>query len=149
MSHNPSLADLRRFNVRNLRGQGVVTARTDTLAPAMSRTVRAFVPFAVTSEANRGGRLRAKLARKKLVKMAVASALWDQLAGRGQPKRVLLVLLTSKPMDEHDNLRMALKNVVDQIAAMCGFDDSADVWRYSQRRREHYELSGCFVKVEF
>jgi hypothetical protein len=46
MSHNPSLSDLRRFNVRNLRGQGVVTAPA-TLAPAMPRTVRAFVPFAV------------------------------------------------------------------------------------------------------
>jgi hypothetical protein len=113
------------------------------------RIVRAFVPFAVTSEANRGGKLRAKITRKKLVKMAVADALWNQLAGRGQPKRVWLVLLVSRPMDAHDNLRMALKSVVDQIAAMCGFDDSADVWRYGQKRREHYEPSGVFVKVEF
>jgi hypothetical protein len=117
--------------------------------PTGPRIVRAFVPFAVTSEANRGGKLKAKIARKKLVKMSVADALWSQLAGRGQPKRVLLVLLTSRPMDAHDNLRMAAKALVDQIAAMCGFDDSANVWRYSQRRREHYEPSGAFVKVEF
>jgi hypothetical protein len=148
MSHNPSLSDLRRFNVRNLRGQGVASTPA-TPAPALPRTVRAFVPFAVTSEANRGGRLRAKLARKKLVKMAVASALWDQLAGRGQPKRVLLVLLTSKPMDEHDNLRMALKSVVDQIAAMCGFDDSADVWRYRQEKRREFEGAGVWIVVRF
>jgi hypothetical protein len=37
VSHNPSLSDLRRFNVRNLRGQGVVTARTDTRIPSGPR----------------------------------------------------------------------------------------------------------------
>jgi hypothetical protein len=52
VSHNPSLSDLRRFNVRNLRGQGVVTAPA-TLAPAMPRTVRAFVAAPIVSTANK------------------------------------------------------------------------------------------------
>jgi hypothetical protein len=147
VSHNPSLADLRRFNVRNLRGQGVVTAPA-RIAPALPRTVRAFVATPIVSNANRREHWTKRHGRNTAQHAAVSVAMGNDIIGRGQPKSVLFVVLVAQPMDS-DNLAISMKAVRDSIAKLCGFDDSADVWRYSQRRREHYEPGGCFVKVEF
>lgn len=66
------------------------------------------------------------------------------LAAMGQPKpiwRVKLTRLSPGVLDGHDNLRSALKHVVDGIALGLGeVDDGGGLiqWEYDQRRNSEY-----------
>lgn len=68
------------------------------------------------------------------------------LAAMGQPKplwRVKLTRLSPGTLDSHDNLRSALKHVVDGIALGLGeVDDGGGliVWEYDQRRAPTYSV---------
>lgn len=49
--------------------------------------------------------------------------------------RVTLIVVNRRPMDSHDNLRMACKPLVDAITEKLGFktdDDPRLEWRYAQ-----------------
>lgn len=131
-------------------------ARKRTATPEDRRfrpfTIRFFVDHTLRSEANAHDALRSKLQRRAALKAAVSNAMTEHASGLhavGEPSRVTFAWLYEKPMDSHDNLRMALKTAVDVIANYMNFDDAADVWSYEQQKRAHYETAGFWVKIEF
>ena len=121
-----------------------------TTAPKRLR-IEADVPIRLKSEANAGGKLRDKIARKTAVKTAVDDALPDAWTFFPLPCVVGLTRFGSKELDD-DNLRRALKPVRDGVAKWLGIDDADKrvTWVYSQQpafvpycriRIEHREQS--------
>ena len=92
------------------------------------------IPVRTVSEANTGGRIRAKCARKREAKDATSAAL-PRLADP-LPLPVVVTLTRCGPgkLDD-DNLRSALKTVRDTVAVWLGCDDADPriKWRYRQR----------------
>jgi hypothetical protein len=78
VSHNLSSADVR--NVRNLRGQGVVTAPA-RIAPALPRTVRAFVAAPIVSTANKREHWTKRHGRNTAQHAAVSVAMGNDSSG--------------------------------------------------------------------
>lgn len=111
--------------------------RAPPLLQPHSTAVRLRMPVVVRSEANLGGKLRCKLARKNQIKAGVHDALAQVFVGdaaRRQPVTVTLTRLAAKKLDD-DNLRRAMKPVRDEVAAWLGMDDADPriTWRYDQR----------------
>jgi hypothetical protein len=106
-----------------------------------ARLVLDLVGVVVTSEANTGGKLRARVARKSALKAAVRVALdcceWlpQYTIERAaiDPIPIKLTRLGGRKMDD-DNLANAFKAVRDCIAEWLNFDDgsSAVRWVYGQ-----------------
>lgn len=113
------------------------TAKPKSKKPTPPPTSRLSLVVTITglrlaSEANMGGTLRAKIARKSEVKNAVREAI-----GRAVPLllplTVTLTRLGSKSLDG-DNLQRAMKAVRDVVAEWLGVDDADKgiKWRYQQ-----------------
>jgi hypothetical protein len=53
-------------------------------------------------------------------------------------------------LDSHDNLRAALKPIVDQVAVWLGVDDADPrvTWEYGQRRIKRRHQPSVVVEVE-
>jgi hypothetical protein len=102
-------------------------------------------PLALKSEANAGGKLRDKIARKSAVKAAVIHAMPDMRFPL--PVVVKLTRIGQKRLDD-DNLRMALKAVRDCVAAWLGLRDDSDPrvrWEYDQRPGY---VGGCLIRIK-
>ena len=107
------------------------------------------IPIRLTSEANAGGSLKAKIGRKSLVKAAIAGALPRLASPLTAPFVVTLTRLGGKPLDEDDNLPRALKAVKDVVALWLGVEDTGRddrvMWRYRQLPDWR---SGCRIRIE-
>ena len=147
---NPTQADLRRLGWRISGNTAIkITDGNASLCPERTtRTVKAFLAMPIRSEANVGGKLRAKLNRKAEQKAAVTSALQFVTAGRGKPKSVQFVLLTAQPLDD-DNLARAFKVARDSISMLCGIDDRERVWKYRQEKLRPWEKRGAWVVLKW
>ncbi|MDB5297798.1 MAG: Bcep22 hypothetical protein [Phycisphaerales bacterium] len=113
----------------------------------VARTVTAAVAstefsFHLTSEANAGGKLRDKLARKKRIKSVVSLQLLTVrglIRIVGLPCVVTLTRIGPRELDG-DNLQGAFKAVRDMVALELGVDDADPrvTWEYAQEpRRDH------------
>jgi hypothetical protein len=74
--------------------------------------------------------------RRKMQRRAVA---WATLGHEAPPLpcRVTLTRISPGTLDAHDNLRAALKPVVDEVTAWLGLESDADprvTWDYQQRK---------------
>lgn len=101
------------------------------------------IPARLVSEANRGGKLRERIARKTLVKEAVKAAL--PAISLPLPLRVTLTRYGHKKQDD-DNLRRTLKSVRDVVASWIGVDDADRRVRWVYRDRPGW-ASGVSVEV--
>jgi hypothetical protein len=114
--------------------------------PLRRLAVEAEVGVRTASEANVGGTLRGKLARKGRVKEAVRSAL-PRLGERFPlPVRVTLTRVSGGRLDD-DNLRPALKAVRDVVAAWLGLDDADPRVRWVYRQRAGW-AAAVTIRVE-
>lgn len=104
------------------------------IPPPRMRIILDLPGVIVKSEANIGGKMRAKMARKSAVKEAVAAAMPPKLPWQW-PVRVTLTRLGSKRLDS-DNLATAFKACRDGIADWLGCDDGDESkvrWAYQQK----------------
>lgn len=101
-------------------------------------------PLVLKSEANAGGKLRDKLARKSTVKAAIVYALPDMRFPL--PVVVKLTRIGQKRLDD-DNLRPALKAVRDCVAAWLGCDDADPRIRWEYSQRAGY-TPGCMIRIK-
>lgn len=101
------------------------------------------IPVRLVSEANRGGKLRERIARKTLLKEAVKAAL--PTIKLTLPLRVTLTRYGHKKQDD-DNLRRTLKSVRDVVAEWLGVDDADRRVRWVYRDRPGWR-SGVGVEV--
>jgi hypothetical protein len=101
-------------------------------------------PLTLKSEANAGGKLRDKIARKSAVKSAIVHALPDMRFPL--PVVVKLTRISIKKCDD-DNLRSTLKAVRDSVAAWLGVDDADPriKWEYGQRAGY---VAGCMIRIK-
>lgn len=115
--------------------------------PARRRlVVEVEVAVRTASEANAGGALRGKLARKTAVKDAVGAALPALGERFPLPARVTLTRASGGRLDS-DNLQTALKVVRDQVAAWLGVDDADPRVRWVYRQRPGW-VAGVRIRVE-
>lgn len=101
-------------------------------------------PLTLKSEANAGGKLRDKIARKSAVKAAIVHALPDMRFPL--PVVVRLTRIGQKRLDD-DNLRMALKAARDVVAAWLGCDDADPRIRWQYEQRPGY-VGGCLIRIK-
>ena len=101
------------------------------------------IPVRLVSEANRGGNLRDRIARKSAVKDAVRAALPAMAVPL--PVRVTLTRYGHHKQDD-DNLRRTLKSCRDVVAEWLGVDDSDRRVRWVYRDRPGW-TSGVGVEV--
>ena len=142
---NITQAELRRMGWKVQGNQAVPITKREAGGP---KTVKAFLNLPIISEANANGKLRDSLRRKAEQKAVVVETLGEQIANRGQPKSVLLVLLTTHLQDD-DNLARSFKSIRDQIAELCGMkSDAAKIWKYDQAELRPWESRGvwCCIK---
>lgn len=113
-------------------------------------SLRYRLPFKVNANARGHSRFRQKVKLGPLPSMTVRAAtmlllkpLWRRLAGRAPAElleRGLVITLTRIApcdLDGHDNLRTALKPVVDGITDALGLKNDRDhriSWQYAQRQ---------------
>jgi hypothetical protein len=116
--------------------------------PIAGWAVEFVVCHAPKNEANVGGGLKAKLARKAAAKAAVAAALPPLLPP--PPVRVTLTRLGGQQrMDEPDGLGRALKTIQDAVCAALGVDDGdRENVRIRHRQRPAYGAARVLVRVE-
>ena len=114
--------------------------------PAMARLSLSVLisPLTLKSEANAGGKLRDKIARKSVVKSAVVHALPDMRFPL--PVVVRLTRIGQKQLDD-DNLRPALKAVRDCVAAWLGVDDANPLIRWEYGQRAGF-VGGCLIRIK-
>lgn len=99
------------------------------------------LPIRTVNESNgQHGHWSAKSKRRKSQRQAVAWA----LHGRTLPPLPVVVLLTrisAGRLDEHDNLRGAMKSIVDEIAEHYAVHDKDRrfEWRYAQQKGKRGE----------
>lgn len=119
---------------------------------AKSSAGRFFVPVKTVSEQNgshghwRGVAKRTKAQRESARACAQRFAPLATFAPPSGPWRVKLTRVSRGRLDGHDNLRSALKHVVDGIADFLGVNDgdrSAVVWDYAEERGEF----GVWVEI--
>lgn len=103
------------------------------------------VPVATASEANVGGQLTRRLARKRGVKEAFAAAVPPRPPAvdwaAGWRVTVTLTRFATRSLDE-DNLGRALKGCQDMTAAWLGVDDSHPLVRWRRRQRPAWPAGG-------
>jgi hypothetical protein len=115
--------------------------------PITGWAVEFVVCHAPKNEANVGGGLKAKLARKAAAKAAVAAALPPLLPP--PPVRVTLTRLGGQQRMDGDGWQRAAKAARDIIAAALGCDDgdrAKVTWKY--RQRAAYGAARVLVRVE-
>ena len=122
---------------------------SNKVKPEKSPTVKLSLsihisPLTLKSEANAGGKLRDKIARKSSVKSAVVHALPDMRFPL--PVIVRLTRIGQKRLDD-DNLRMALKAVRDCVAAWLGVDDANPLIRWEYGQRAGF-VGGCLIRIK-
>ena len=157
----PLTADIRRMAANGLNPDlakllAAPKARPPLAVPdpdASRLTVAVWIPGLVpVSEANTGGRLPARLARKAAVKGAVGAALGRLFLSPARfPVRVTLHRVGVRTLDAHDNLRIAYKVAVDVVAAWFGIDDGDTdkvSWAYSQERVPKGGEVGTRITIE-
>ena len=95
-----------------------------------------FLPIKTVNESNGShGHWRDKSARRASHRTAV----WASMSGKPLPALPITVTLTrisAGELDEHDNLRGALKAVADQVAEMYSIPDKDKqfTWQYAQKK---------------
>jgi hypothetical protein len=102
-------------------------------------------PLTLKSEANAGGKLRDKIARKSAVKAAIIHSLPDMRFPL--PVVVRLTRIGQKRLDD-DNLRPALKAARDVVSAWLGLRDDSDPrvrWEYGQKAGY---VGGCLIRIK-
>lgn len=104
------------------------------------------IPVRLVSEANRGGKLRDRIARKSVVKEAVRAALPKLVEPLHLPLRVTLTRYGHRKQDD-DNLRRTLKSVRDVVAEWIGLDDADKRIRWVYRDRPGW-VSGVGVVIK-
>ncbi len=90
------------------------------------------IPVKTVSESNgQHGHWRTKSSRRKAQRWAVSMALRNR-ALPSLPVVVTLTRISAGTLDEHDNLRGAMKSIVDEIAEHYGLPDKHPEfeWRY-------------------
>ena len=103
-------------------------------------------PLRLVSEANAGGKLRAKISRKTAVKDAVWKAL-ELVKPVPLPCVVVLVRTGGKELDKEENLPMSLKAVKDVVAEWLGLPNDRDGRvRWMMRQRADYK-QGCEIVI--
>lgn len=101
------------------------------------------IPVRLVSEANRGGKLRDRIARKAMVKEAVRAAL--PVIALPLPLRVTLTRYGHHRQDD-DNLRRTLKSCRDVVASWLGVDDADRRVKWVYRDRPGW-VSGVGVVI--
>ena len=104
------------------------------------------IPVRLVSEANRGGKLRDRIARKSMVKDAVRAALPAMVSPWAFPLRVTLTRYGHHKQDD-DNLRRTLKSARDVVAEWLGVDDADKRVRWVYRDRSGW-VSGVGVVIK-
>ena len=104
------------------------------------------IPVRLVSEANRGGKLRDRIARKSAVKDAVRAA----LPAITFPLPVLVTLTRyGHHKQDDDNLRRTLKSVRDVVAEWIGLDDADKRIRWVYRDRPGWVFGvGVVIKTQ-
>lgn len=101
-------------------------------------------PLTLKSEANAGGKLRDKLARKSTIKSEMRECLPDMRFPL--PVIVKLTRIGQKRLDD-DNLRPTLKAVRDCVAAWLGCDDADPRIRWEYGQKAGY-VGGCLIRIK-
>lgn len=115
------------------------------------------IPMKLPSLANLRIHWRTEAELKRTQRAAVGLALrttgraflneWKVMRGNERMRlRVTLTRISPGRLDKHDNLRMAFKAVVDEVAACCGLDDRSD--RYEWVYAQEHGLYGVRVHLE-
>ena len=116
----------------------------------------ALIPVLVQSEANIGGKLRSKIARKVSVKRAVQSVLGPNLEKlvpfawsyhEGHALRIVYTRLGGRGLDAFDNLPRSLKGVQDVLAGALMADDRDPRWQ-ARAEQEPGGLVGVRIEIE-
>lgn len=105
------------------------------------------IPIKIISEANHGGHYITAYKRKKKHKMAVRIFLNPHTFPL--PCTVYLTRVAPRSLDEHDNLPMSMKHIVDVISdillpglAAGRADDSKEItWQFNQRKGKPKEYA--------
>lgn len=106
-------------------------------------TLTVEFPMTLPSMANARLHWAAKARKVKAQRLTTGLALRDNGVGwrlkplaKGQRLVVTLTRVAPRKLDSHDNLRTALKHVVDEVAAFFHVDDSDPriEWRYAQAK---------------
>ena len=117
-----------------------------TPVPVSRRSLTVVIaPLRLASEANAGGKLRDKIARKGLVKNSVREALMGIEVPVMIPVVVTLTRLGGKSLDD-DNLARSMKSVRDVVAEWLGLDDADPKIRWRYRQRPAWVM-GCKIHI--
>lgn len=107
------------------------------------RLIRSWeIPIHTISEANRAEHWSKGFKRHRQQKNLIRCFMSDLALYRDFPYTVKLIRLSRRKLDEHDNLPMAFKYIVDQIADLmfpgqkAGKADDTDLieWNYAQEK---------------
>jgi hypothetical protein len=146
----PSPASLRKTAARRLEKM----KRVQAWQHEMQLRPGYFIPVQTVSEANAREDWRAKMKRTAREREAgyiatlAYNARWKTPIG-GNPAMVHLTRYSpsAKKMDEFENVRVALKHIVDGIADALGIDDADMEW-YPHQEKSPPGCHGVLVKFE-
>ncbi len=122
------------------------TIRRPEPAPEPRCEIRVWLPLKVVSEANTGGKLHAKLARKAATKAMVAAVLRRFTSDFPLPCVVTMVREGGKRLDTGGNLEAAFKVVRDSVALWLGCDDADSRVRWVCKQRAAFR-PGIEIRV--
>lgn len=108
------------------------------------------LPIRLVSEANMRDHWGKKAKRVAQQRGLVRLALWHHRHEFGETAVVTLTRIAPRELDKHDNLRAAMKGVVDGVADAFGLPNDRDPrveWRYAQRRGKVREY-GVEINIE-
>jgi len=120
---------------------------------ATSSSLELRLPIKTVSEANRFEHWKARASRQKAYSAEIVANLAPNINLIKKPCIITLKRYGPKLLDEHDNLRMAFKKIVDIIAQELtgkkrgqGDNDPRLTWRYDQEKSAAY---GVRITFEF
>lgn len=111
--------------------------------------IEVTIPIKTVNESNgQHGHWRTKSSRRKTQRAAVGQMLRNRPLPP-LPARVTLTRISAGQLDEHDNLRGALKSIADEIAEHYALPDKDDrfSWHYSQERCKPKQF-GVRIRIE-
>jgi hypothetical protein len=111
------------------------------------------LPIKVYNEANNTDHWTKKAARHKKQKIAIYCMLKDVVTPEMLPCKIILTRISPRKLDQHDNLPMAFKFILDSVASLLvpgkaigqADSDKRISVEYDQRKGEKYE---CAMEIE-